>query len=186
MQSQKAFLNFIMEHEVELKTALKLNLLKLGIYDEGIATDVFHDSIIAVWEIANKGRKIRNFKSYFFKTFMHQYRAIKQEEEKWENIKPYAPYFSDEEERKKKERQKEAAEKLDRIKDYLEELYGKEECIIYLNYMEAKANNKFYNMRQHAKKIGISIHRLMTISANMNKDIRQPQIMQFLKLEQFD
>jgi len=174
------FLNYIAKNEYTLKTALAKNVT----FDKEIFDDVFHDTIIKVYNsILKNGTEVTDYKNYLFMSLKWQYVLADNKNKKYKN-NVVRDWFDNndilEEESEEEQRFKNVVEMIEFIKQRITEEYGEWYTTVFFEYYKLKTTEGC-SYKKLSAKLGISVVQITKIIQTIKKFVSEDDLIIRLK-----
>jgi len=158
----REFLDYVVEHEKELKYSLAKNIT----FNKDIFEDVFSETILKVYNsILKNGTDVSDFKNYFFTSlkWTYVYRDNKNKKHKNQSVRDW---FENndiiEEDTNEEERFENTTNTLQSLKDKVTEKFGSWYCTVYFTYYNLKVTEGC-SYGKLSTKLGIPTKQISTI-----------------------
>lgn len=185
-QHARDFLSYVEQNTLQLKK----NLMKNITYNPEYFDDVFHDSIIKVYDyIMNKKTEIKSFKDFFFMVskFAYIQEDNRHKAKLSRNIRDYFINNDIEQETTNKEARKEAIDTLFKfIAERLELFFPSNEVDIYVVYYKLKSGKNSVSYKKMANITGNDVKHITQVIKRLKKFVAEDEIINNKKKELLD
>lgn len=170
----REFLDYVVEHEKELKYSLAKNIT----FDKDIFEDVFSETILKVYNsILKNGTDVSDFKNYFFTSlkWTYVYRDNQNKKHKTQSVRDWVENNDVIEESKdEEERFANTENTLQALKNKITEKFGEWYCTVYFTYYNCKVTEGC-SYGKLSVKLGIPTKQISTIIRTVREYINSDE-----------